>query len=88
MAKYLDYEGLKKFKENLDSVMGTGYEIASKETDIKTYIDSRIFVGSEDEINSAMSRGEIDETTFVVCTDIESKEIAPVNDVDIKNLFK
>lgn len=60
----------------------------NKAVDIKTYIDSRIFVGTQEEVDTAMEAGTIDDTTFVVVTDDGADELTPIEESTIDDLFK
>ena len=90
-VKYLDYEGLSHFKNKLDaqleSILGTGYNINGSTTNVKNYIDSRIFVGTEADVSLALSQGRIDESTFTMITDDNLEEVTSISNNEIIRLF-
>lgn len=68
--------------------IGTGYKVKETDVTVKEYIDSRIFVGSQEEYEAAIAEGTIDTTTFVVITDDDAETLEPISESDIEDLFK
>lgn len=74
------------------TAVGTGYEIeqpdkTKKEVDVKKYIDSRIFVGTQAEYDTKLAAGEIDSTTFAVIVDQSGESLVPITEAQIDSLF-
>lgn len=91
MAKYLDYEGLKTYDSNLKNyltdIIGTDYKISDRKVNVKEYIDSRIFVGTEADIELARATGRIDESALTFLTDDETQLVVSISDNEINKLF-
>lgn len=64
-----------------------GNEDKAHTVDVKAYIDSRIFVGTQEEVDAAKEAGTIDDTTFVVVTDEEADQFVAISQEEIDLLF-
>lgn len=71
----------------LTSVLGSGFAINSKATTVKDYIDSRVFMGTEEEVAAAKAAGKIDDTTTIIVVDETVEEFTPITEDEINELF-
>lgn len=89
--KFLDYAGLQSYdsaiKNYISDALGTGYNVAGDGVNVKRYIDSRIYVGTQAEIDVALAAKKIDNTTFTVIIDEDAEGIASITAGEITNLF-
>lgn len=71
----------------LTSILGTDYKVNAKASTVKTYIDSRVFMGTESEIAAAKAAGKIDDTTITIVVDESAEEFIPITDEEIAAMF-
>lgn len=77
-------------EDGLDAILGTGYTIGDADpvaVTVKKYIDSRIFIGTAQQIADAKAAKEIDSTTFTIEVDEGADAFEPIGDDYIDGLF-
>ena len=74
-------------EEALGVTIGEGYKIGDSAVSIKAYIDSRIFVGTQEEFDAAKVAGTVDDSAFVLISDSDGEELIAITTDEVNALF-